>query len=44
MEAIIALSLFVLLALLAARFGYDSRVGMRSKEEEVAGHWVAWEN
>jgi hypothetical protein len=39
MEAIIAVSLLLLLAFLAAHFGYDSRDGMRSKEEEFARQW-----
>lgn len=39
MELIIAASLLLLLAFLAAQFGYDSRDGMGSKEEEFGRHW-----
>ena len=40
----VALAVVILLALwvLAARYGYDSRDGMRSKEEDLASYGITW--
>lgn len=40
----VALAVLILLALwaLAARYGYDSRDGLRSKEQELASYGVTW--
>ena len=42
MEALLILSLFVALALLAARFGRDSREHPASAEEALARQGFAW--
>ena len=42
MEALVILGLFVALAILAARFGHDSREHLASAEEVFARHAVAW--
>lgn len=42
MEALLILSLFVALALLAARFGHDSREKLASREEALAHQGFAW--
>jgi hypothetical protein len=42
MEALLILSLFLVLAVLAARFGYDSRERLGSTEETLARHCFAW--
>ena len=42
MEAIVALAILVLLAALAARFGHDSRDGLRTKEYDLAASGVTW--
>jgi hypothetical protein len=44
MDALLVLSLFLLLALLAARFGHDSREHLTSAEETFArqGFLKAW--
>jgi hypothetical protein len=42
MDALLVLSLFILLALLAARYGYDSREHPSSVEEALARHGFAW--
>ena len=42
MDALLVLSLFLLLALLAARFGHDSREHLASTEEALAHQGFAW--
>jgi hypothetical protein len=42
MDALLVLSLFLVLALLAARFGRDSRVHLASTEEAFARQGFAW--
>jgi hypothetical protein len=42
MEALLILSLFLVLALLAARFGHDSREHLASSEEGFARQGFAW--
>jgi hypothetical protein len=42
MEALLVLSLFLVLALLAARFGHDSREHLASSEEALARQGFAW--
>jgi hypothetical protein len=42
MDALVVLSLFIILALLAARFGHDSREHPASAEEALAHHGFAW--
>ena len=42
MDALLVLSLFLILALLAARFGHDSREQLASNEEAVARQGFAW--
>ncbi|HET6315775.1 MAG TPA: hypothetical protein VFG86_04910 [Chloroflexota bacterium] len=42
MEALLILSLFLVLAVLAARFGHDSRERLTSSEEALARHGFAW--
>ena len=42
MEALLILSLFLALALLAARFGHDSREHLASAEEALARQGFAW--
>jgi hypothetical protein len=42
MEALVILSLFVALALLAGRFGHDSREHPASIEEGLARQGFAW--
>jgi hypothetical protein len=44
MEALVILSLFLVLALLAARFGHDSREQLASAEEALARQGFAWED
>lgn len=44
MEALVVLTIFVVLAALAARFGHDSREGPRSKEHDLARYGVTWES
>jgi hypothetical protein len=43
MDALLVLSLFLLLALLAARFGHDSREQLASTEEAFARQGFAWQ-
>jgi hypothetical protein len=43
MEALLILSLFLALALAAARFGHDSRERLASTEEGLARHGFAWQ-
>jgi hypothetical protein len=43
MDALLILSLLVLLALLAARFGHDSREHLGSAEEAFARHGFIWQ-
>jgi hypothetical protein len=43
MSELIALLVFVGLYLLAVRFGYDSREGSYSKEQELASYGVTWD-
>ncbi len=42
MDALLILSLFIVLALLAARFGHDSREHLASTEEAFARQGFAW--
>jgi hypothetical protein len=42
MDALLVLSLFLVLALLAARFGRDSRGHLASTEEAFARQGFAW--
>ncbi len=42
MEFMLMLTLFVAFGLLAIRHGYDSRDGVRSKEEELASYGITW--
>jgi hypothetical protein len=42
MEALVILGLFVVLALLAARFGHDSRERVASIEEALARQGFTW--
>jgi hypothetical protein len=42
MDALLILSLFVVLAVLAARFGHDSREHLASAEEAFSGHGFSW--
>ena len=44
MLAIVALLVFLAVCLLAIRYGYDSREGFRSKEEELARLGVSWDD
>ena len=44
MEALVILSLFVALAILAARFGHDSREHLGSAEEVFARRGIAWDH
>jgi hypothetical protein len=43
MEALLILCLFVVLAVLAARFGHDSREHLASAEEAFSGHGFSWQ-
>ena len=43
MDALLILGLFLGLALLAARFGHDSREHLASSEEALAHQGVAWD-
>ena len=42
MDALLVFSLFLALALLAARFGHDSREHLASSEEQLARQGFAW--
>ncbi len=42
MEAIVAITILVLLAATAARFGYDSRDGMRTKDYDLSAAGMTW--
>lgn len=42
MELLISVLLLILLAVLAVRFGYDSREGIQSKEAELARLGMNW--
>ena len=42
MELLVTLGFIVAVAIAAPRFGYDSRVPMRSNEEELARLGVVW--
>lgn len=42
MEFLLILTLFVAFGLLATRYGYDSRDGARSREQELASYGVVW--
>ena len=42
MDALLVLCLFLLLALLAARFGHDSREQLASSEEALARQGFVW--
>ena len=44
MEVLVILSLFIGLAILATRFGYDSRNRIRSAEERLGAQGLAWGN
>jgi hypothetical protein len=41
-EGIVVFGLLLLLAVVAPRFGYDSRAGLRSNEENLASLGVTW--
>jgi hypothetical protein len=43
MELLVAVSFFIGLAILAPRFGHDSRSRLRSAEEHLAASGVTWE-
>jgi hypothetical protein len=43
MEVLLIVSAFLALALLAARFGYDSREQLPSMEESLAKQGCAWQ-
>ena len=43
MDALLVFSLFLLLALLATRFGHDSREQLAPNEEAFARHGFAWQ-
>jgi hypothetical protein len=42
MDAALLLGLFIVLAAAAARWGHDSREGVRSKEQDLAASGIAW--
>jgi hypothetical protein len=42
MEPLVVLGLLVVLAAAAPRWGRDSRIGVRSKEQELAAAGVRW--
>ena len=42
MEALIAVASLVLLAILAARFGHDSRPTLRTKEQDLGARGMTW--
>jgi hypothetical protein len=42
MDALLVLSLFIVLALLAARFGHDSREQLATSEQVLARQGFAW--
>ncbi len=42
MEMLIAIALLAAVALLAARFGHDSRDSLESKEWNLAAHGMTW--
>jgi hypothetical protein len=42
MEALVPLALLCTLAILATRWGYDSRDSVRSKEQELASLGLTW--
>ncbi len=44
MEGIVALAVLILFAAFAARFGHDSRDGLRSKEHELSLFGLTWGN
>jgi hypothetical protein len=44
MELLIIVLALCVLGLLANMFGTDSRVGFRSREEEIARYWMAWDS
>ncbi len=44
MLEMLAIVAFIALGLLAMRYGYDSRDGFRSKEEELASHGFTWDD
>jgi hypothetical protein len=41
---VIAVLALIALGMLSIRFGYDSRSGPRSKEEELAAYGMSWED
>jgi hypothetical protein len=43
MELLIIIVALVLLGLLAARYGYDSRTRLRSGEEDAAARGMTWD-
>lgn len=42
MEVLIAIGVLAFVALLASRFGHDSRDGFESKERSLAGYGMTW--
>ena len=44
MEALGVIAAFLLLGVLAVRFGADSRYGLRSKEEQYAARGLTWQD
>ena len=43
MELILAIAGLVIFAVLAVRYGYDSREGIYSKEQELASYGLTWD-
>lgn len=47
MELFLVVGFFAALAVAAPRFGHDSRIGLRSREQELAAagvRWPGWKN
>ena len=44
MDAVIVAGLLATLVLASARWGYDSREGIRSKEQDLAARGYTWED
>ncbi len=44
MEMLIAIALLAAVALLASRFGHDSRDGFESKERNLASYGMTWDD
>lgn len=43
MELILAISGLIVFVVLAVRYGYDSREGIYSKEQELASYGLTWD-